>query len=120
MAVEETVLRLAATRAAVTRACGLLEWPSPANLDRCAGVLEKAAADLAEGRGKLREARRNAACLAEAQRLRSAIERAGTLLCKAFEYHARWNRILGAMAGGYTATGDAAPVVRRGRVLVRG
>jgi len=113
-------MRLAAAHAAVARACGWLESPSPANLDRCAMMLEKAAADLAEGRGKLAEARRSAASLAEAHRLRGAIEGAGTLLHKAFEYHARWNQILGAMAGGYTATGDAAPVARRGRVLVRG
>ncbi len=111
---------LAAARAEVERVCGLLVSASPEFLDGCPGLLQRACSVIGEFRPWMSEARGDGAAFEEAHRLQSAVRQAARLLESALDYHARWNRILGAMTGGYTERGDPAPVIRQGRVYLTG
>ena len=120
MAADDVVKRLRAARSELTWAGELLESPSPKNLDRCLGVLEMAASELANCRPWLPQARGNVAVLAEAHRAHAAVRRLGRLLQSASDYHARWNQMVAAMGGGYTERGRPAPMVRPGKLCLRG
>jgi hypothetical protein len=109
-------LRAAGTE--VGRACGLLESPSPAALEQSAGALESAASILS--RCLAAPAALDCGAMEEALRLRTALHNAGTLLQSAADYHAGWTRLLGSLSAGYTARGEAGPVVRPGRVSICG
>jgi len=111
---------LSAARFQVERVCGLLVASSPEYLDGCPGLLERACSVIAEFRPWLCGVRSDPEALAEAYRLQFAVRHAARLLESAREYHAKWNRILGAMTGGYTPRGDPAPVIRPGRVCLTG
>lgn len=111
---------LAAARSEVERACRLMIFASPEFLDGCPGLLERACAVIAEFRPWLSGVRGDPGVLAEAYRLRFAVRHASRLLENAREYHAKWNRILGSMTGGYTSYGDPAPFLRPGRVCLTG
>jgi hypothetical protein len=115
-----TVEGLSAARTEVERVCGLLVSPSTDFLDACPGLLERACSVVAEFRLSMHKARGNPEALAEAYRLQTAVGKAASLLESALDYQTQWNRILGAMTGGYTPAGDAAPVIRRGRVWLTG
>jgi hypothetical protein len=120
MTAANVVEGLSAARSQVERVCGLLVLASPEFLDGCPGLLERACSVIAEFRPWLGGVRGNQEVLAEAYRLQFAVRHAARLLESVQEYHARWNRILGAMTGGYTPSGDAAPFIRSGRVSVTG
>ena len=120
MTAANVVEGLAAARSQVERASGLLVFASPEFLDGCPGLLERACSVIAEFRPWLAGVRGDPDVLAEANRLRFAVHHAARLLESAWEYHAKWNRILGAMTGGYTPRADAAPFVRPGRVCLTG
>jgi len=111
---------LAAARFQVERVCGLLVAASPEFLDGCPGPLERACSVIAEFRPWLSEVQGDPDALAEAYRLQFAVRHAARLLESAWQYHAKWNRILGAMTGGYTRRGDPAPVIRPARVCLTG
>jgi hypothetical protein len=110
--------RLGAARREVNRACAFLVKGSPAALERSAGALESAASVLAalkaEETGMDSEARKEVLALC------GALKMARTLIASAAAYHDRWLRVAGAMASGYTAAGEAAPLVRRGSLSVCG
>jgi hypothetical protein len=116
----DLVEKLRAARAEVEQACTLLLSPSPDTLGRCMGVFERACHAIGESRRELPGMRGDPVALAEAHRLRFAVRHAGKLLETAQEFHTRWNHILGAMTGGYTQSGDPAPVIRRGQVCLTG
>ena len=120
MTAANVVEGLSAARSQVERACGLLVSSSPEFLDGCPGLLERACSVMAESRPWLSGARGDPDALEEARRLQIAVRHAARLLENAGEYHAKWNRILGAMTGGYTTRGDPAPVIRPGRVCLTG
>ena len=120
MAAANVVEGLSAARSQVERVCGLFVSSSPELLDGCPGLLERACSAIAELRPRLSELRGDPGALVEAYRLQFAVRHAARLLQNAGEYHAQWNRILGAMTGGYTPHGDPAPVVRPGRVCLTG
>jgi len=112
---------LADVRARVQQSCEWLLAPSPAALDRFAAALAPAISALREWQAQLEE-RHKASPRAreEALRLRTAIRRAGALLQSAADYHAGWRRALGALCGGYTASGAPADAARPGRLCLRG
>ncbi len=117
---EDNLKMIEAACSDVRQASRLLCSPSPAQLDRCAALLQAAVARLKERRG-LPDAQRGAARpLAEALRLRTAIRRAGALLESAANYHAAWRRLIDAMSGGYAPGGAPAVVVRPARLCLRG
>jgi hypothetical protein len=118
--VENVIEQLIATRLELDRACGLLTTPSPPSMDACTAVLQAAAAQLAECRPEWALQAGNAAALEEAWRLRRSFTRARSLLQHAADFHINWVRIRGAMAGGYTARGEPAPVVHGSRICVQG
>jgi hypothetical protein len=57
---------------------------------------------------------------AKVGQLRSDLRHAGRLLESAAGFYRGWERILGAMSGGYTADGEPAPVARTGRLYCQG
>jgi hypothetical protein len=104
----------------VRQASRLLCSPSPAQLDRCAVLLQAAVTRLEEWR-KLPHAHRGAArALPEARRLRAAVRRTRGLLESAAGYHAAWRRLIDAMSAGYAPGGAPAAVVRPARLCLRG
>jgi len=92
---------------------------SPAALDRCAESLKAGIASLeqcrvAENGGPSDRARR------EMLRMRADLRVLRRLLEHAAGHHARWLEIAGSFCAGYTGTGAAAEVERRGRLLTQG
>jgi len=116
-----TVLeQLAAARNELDRAGELLTKPSPEAVDRCSSILEATGRQLAEWQPRLADAAGDPEALAEAWRLRNSFRRAERLLQSAGEFHSNWLRVRGAMTGGYTASGDSAPIVHGHRISLQG
>jgi hypothetical protein len=111
--------RLVAARSEVKRACGFLVDASPEALERCQGALERAVSELAGFRSTC-AAVSNGGARSTADGLRAEVLRAAALLQSLADFYHGWERILGAMSAGYTATGDPAAVARRGRLYCRG
>jgi hypothetical protein len=111
---------LAAVRTEVEGACRLLVLASPDALTRCEGALERAAEVLRQGRAGWDWKSAGEAARIEALRLQAGIRRAGRLLGSASGYHAGWLQILSAMAGGYSARGEAAPMPDMWRISLEG
>lgn len=91
---------------------------SPAALERCAESLKAAITGLIRcraARGGPSEQVRT-----EALRLRADLGALTRLLDHAAEYHARWMGFAGSVWAGYTGSGAAADVPRRGRLLTQG
>ena len=118
--VESAIEQLNATRLELDRVCGLLTTPSPPSMDACTALLQAAASRLADCRPRWALQAGDPAALEEAWRLRRSFTRAGRLLQHAAEFHTGWERIRGAMAGGYTAGGEPAPVVHGSRICLEG
>jgi hypothetical protein len=120
MTAGEVTERLGAARSEVEQVCAWLADPSPAALDRCAGVLAAAASELMNQADSLSLARGDPDALAEAWKLRRAVRRAGGLLHHAAEYHVQWTRTLGARLDGYRPGGEAAPLLHPPRISLHG
>src|ERR1039458_10376228 len=118
--VEHIVEQLIATRLQLDRACDLLARPLPEAMDTCTAVLQAAATQLAASQPGWALEAGNPVALEEAWRLRRSSTRAGRLLYHAAEFHANWIRIRGVMTGGYTASGEPAPVVHCSRICLQG
>ena len=114
------VEQLAAVRLELDRAGELLIAPSPEALDRCSSVLEATGRQLREWQPRLSEEAGNPEALAEAWRLRRSFRRTERLLHSAGDFHANWIRLRGAMTGGYTPEGEAAPVLHGHRISLQG
>lgn len=112
--------RLAAARVAVDNACQLLISPTPIQMDRCARLLESAAAELRSFLKSPRASQTRAEELAETRSLVSSIVRAKCLLESAGAFYANWVRCLAALCGGYTGHGQPAPLERGGHFLAKG
>src|SRR5438270_2797177 len=116
-----TVLeQLAAARGELERAGELLMAPSPEALDRCSAVLKATGHQLAQWQPQMAEAKGNPEALAEAWQLRRSFRRIERLLQNATEFHSGWMCVRGAMTGGYTASGEAAPLLHGHRISLRG
>ena len=112
--------RLALARSEVTRACSLLIAPTPEALNTCQDALQRAVTALTEMRSPLAEFPADPAVEPEARALRADVRKVGRLLQNIASFYQGWERILGAMTGGYTPSGDPAPVTRQGRLCFRG
>jgi hypothetical protein len=112
--------RLVAARSEVNRACNLLIAPTPEALHSCQDALERAVSELTEFRSGCRQVPAGSGARSMACALRDEILRASRLLQSLAVFYRGWERILGAMSGGYTSAGDPAPVARVGRLCCRG
>jgi hypothetical protein len=112
--------RLAMARSEVKRACELLTAPSPEALANCRETLERALLALEDFQTHCRMALPGSGSKAVAKALRSDILRAGRLLQNLAGFYRGWERILGAMSGGYTVSGAPAPVARERRIWCQG
>ena len=114
------VEQLMSARQQLDFACGLLAKPSPEALECCSSVLEAAGRRLAECQPNFSQQAGNAAALEEAWRLRRSFVRTSRLLQNAADFHLNWLRLRGAMTGGYTGNGEAAPLVHGSRISLHG
>ena len=114
------VEQLAAARLELDRAGELLTAPSPDALDRCSSLLEDTGRRLAEWQPQLAAHVGDPDALAEAWRLRHSFRRTERLLQGAAEFHHNWIRLRGAMTGGYTASGEASPVLHGHSLSLQG
>jgi hypothetical protein len=114
------VEQLMAARQELDRACDLLTKPSPQAMDACTAVLEAAGRQLAEWQPSFSQQAGNPVALEEAWRLKRSVTRAGRLLKGAGDFHLNWLRLRGAMTGGYTETGESAPLLHGHSICVQG
>jgi hypothetical protein len=114
------VEQLMSARQQLDRACDLLTKPSPEALDSCSSVLEAAGRQLAEWQPSFSHQAGDAAALEEARRLRRSIVRTARLLQGAGDFHLNWLQLRGAMTGGYTETGESAPLMYGNRISLHG
>jgi hypothetical protein len=110
--------QLAATRVQLEGACDLLVVPTAGALDRSAEMLASAGRKMSELAPGLAAARGDAQAMEEAWKVRRTLQRAGKLLDNAARFHENWTAIRGAMTGGYTPSGEPAPVRHPGRVFL--
>jgi hypothetical protein len=120
MATAALLEQLMSARQQLDSAHDLLTKPSPETLDRCSSVLEAAGHQLAEWQPTFSQRAGNAAALEEAWRLRRSFVRTTRLLQGAGDFHLNWLRLRGAMTGGYTETGESAPLLHRNRISLHG
>ena len=111
--------RLAIARSEVKRACNLLIAPTPEALTFCQDALRRAVSGLTEFPIEYYP-EVPAELATPARALRAEVLRAGRLLQSLASFYQGWERILGAMSGGYTPNGDPVPVARLGRLSCRG
>jgi len=112
--------RLALARSEVNRACNLLIAPTPETLNDCQDALQRAVSALTELPVESHDVAGGLDAQSVARSLRAEVLRAGRLLQNLASFYRGWERILGAMSGGYTASGNPAPVARQGRFCCRG
>ena len=119
MASPATVLeQLAATRSQCQAAGELLLSPTPEAMDRCSILLESAGSRMAALQEDLHLARGDAQALEAAWQVRRSFQRAARLFENASRFHQNWLSIRGTLTGGYTSTGDPAPIRYAGRLCV--
>ncbi|MGP8246773.1 MAG: hypothetical protein ACLQVN_19920 [Bryobacteraceae bacterium] len=94
----------------VEQACDLLVAATPKALAQSPVVLAEAVAGLRDLRQQVGSFRGP-----EARSLRNAVLKARRLLDRAAVFHARWQTMLAAMNGGYTALGSPAAIPSRTR-----
>ena len=114
------VEQLRSARQQLDFACELLAKPSPEALDSCSSVLEAAGHQLAEWQPAFSQQAGDAAALEEAWKLRHSFVRTARLLQNAGDFHRNWLQLRGAMTGGYTGTGESAPLVHGNRISLHG
>ena len=110
--------QFAAVRAQLDSACDLLISPTPDVLDRCSSLLESVTNQMTDCRSSVDALRGDPAAIEEAWKVRRSFVKAGKLLANAARFHRNWVAIRGAMTGGYTDRGEAAPVRHTGRVCI--
>jgi len=111
---------LTCARQQLDTASALLLRPSPEALDRSSALLEATGCRLRELQPLLSQQTGNAVVLEEARRLRRSFQRTARLLGSAADFHCRWLQVRGALSGGYTKSGESAPLVHRNRICLHG
>jgi hypothetical protein len=114
------VEQLMSARRQLDFACDLLTKPSPQAVDCCSSLLEETGRHLAECQPTFSQQAGNAAALEEAWRLRRSYLRTARLLQGAADFHLNWQKLRGAMTGGYTANGESAPLLHSNRISLHG
>jgi hypothetical protein len=120
MGTSALVEQLMSARQQLDFACNLLAKPSPEALESCSSVLEAAGRQLAEWQPTFSQQAGNAAALEEAWRLRRSFVRTARLLQGVGDFHLNWLQLRGAMTGGYTETGESAPLMHGNRISLHG
>jgi len=120
METQALVEQVVAARQQVDFAGGLLLRPSPENVEQCSTILEGAGRQLAQWQSECSLLRGDPAALAEAWHLRRSVQRTSRLLQGAADFHTNWLNARGAMTGGYTVTGEPAPLLHGKRICVEG
>ena len=120
MAILALVEQVMAARKQVDCVGSLLLKPTPQAVEHCSTILEEAGRQLAEWQSEFTSNRGDAAILAEAWHLRRSVQRTTRLLQAAAEFHTNWLNARGAMTGGYTVTGDSAPLLHGRRICLEG
>jgi hypothetical protein len=110
--------RLAIARSDVHRACDLLIASTPEALNDCQNALARAVSVLHDFRRN--EISPSPGLTTIARALKAEVVRARQLLENLSSFYKGWERILGAMSGGYTSSGAPAAVDRQGRFCCRG
>ena len=112
--------QLKSARRQLDCACDLLTKPSPEALESCSSVLEAAGRQLAEWQPAFSRQAGSAAALEGAWRLRRSVVRTARLLRGAGDFHLNWLHLRGAMTGGYTETGESAPLRHGNHISLHG
>ena len=120
MSAAALVEQLVAARQQLDYAGGVLVKPTPEALERCSTVLETAGRQLAEWQPEFSRQSGDAAALEEAWLLRRSFQRTSRLLQGAADFHFNWLRERGAMTGGYTKSGEPAPLLHGSRICLEG
>lgn len=110
--------RLVSVRAELDNAGDLLLAPDVNSVERCSALLEAAAHRIAEFRRDWGGPAGEPEVMEEACKVRRSFVRAARLLESAVRFHENWACIRGAMTGGYTSRGEAAPLQAATRVCV--
>lgn len=111
--------QLARVRSEVHRACELLIASTPEAINNCQEALQRAVAILQGFRPDIGEYPQGFDAGAFGLALKSDVLRAARLLENLAGFYRGWERILGAMSGGYTSKGAPAAVDRQGRLCCR-
>ena len=114
------VEQLMSARQQLDSASDLLTKPSPEALESCSIVLEAAGRQLAECQPTFHQEGGNATALEEAWRLRRSFGRTSRMLRGAADFHLGWLQLRGAMTGGYTETGESAPLMHACSISLHG
>src|ERR1017187_2862266 len=114
------VEQLMSARQQLDVASNLLTKPSPEALESCSSVLEAAGRQLAECQPTFSQQAGDAATLEEAWRLRRSFLRTARLLRGVGDFHRNWLQLRGAITGGYTETGESAPLLHANRISLHG
>jgi hypothetical protein len=112
--------RLATAQSEVHRACEQLIASTPEAINNCQEALERAVAILQEFRADIGEYPQGPNARAFSLTLKSDVFRARRLIENLARFYRGWERILGAMSGGYTSSGAPAAVDRQGRFCCQG
>jgi hypothetical protein len=114
------VEQLKSARQQLDFASNLLVKPSLDALESCSSILEAAGRQLADWQPALSQQAGNAVALEEAWRLRRSFVRTARLLQGVGDFHLSWLQLRGAITGGYTGTGESAPLLHGNRISVHG
>ena len=114
------VEQLMSAREQLDFASNLLVKPSLDALESCSSILDATGRQLADWQPALSQQAGNAVALEEAWRLRRSFVRAARLLQGVGEFHLNWLQLRGAITGGYTGTGESAPLLHANRISLHG
>jgi hypothetical protein len=120
MAPAALVEQLMSARQELDFASDLLTKPSAEALESCSFALQAAGRQLAECRPTFHQQPGNATALEEAWRLRRSFLRTARLFQGACDFHLGWLQLRGTMTGGYTETGESAPLMHGCSISLHG
>ena len=98
----------------------MLLRPTPAVMDACAARLAAAAAAMEAGRSQWPGLAGDRSAAAEARQVSRALANARRLLDSSAQFFSGWQRLRGALTGGYRADGSAAEMTAPRRIFVQG
>ena len=94
--------------------------PSPEEIERCLPGLAEAATCLGQLERELHSERADPLLAAELQALQRDLKMIARMVQQSSAFYRGWASILGAAAGGYTSSGQAAEIAVPGTIAVRG
>ena len=116
----DAAVHLRTARSRLESACGQLIAGTAEAVEQCEPFLADAIEKVEETCRNWRDQAPDSAEIAELRSLRGQVQVAQQLIRNGMNYHARWNQLLAAMVGGYTAEGDPPPLCVRGSISLAG